>query len=86
MQRDNKTECRGVRTIVKKKKKHCRQRKKERLSFGQMRVENMNGNCVVVDRREVQSLSYPSLTASDSMIHQLIYIHATVCEPSSAIL
>lgn len=31
-------------------------------------------------------LSSPPLTAADSMIHQLIYIHATLCEPAQSSL
>lgn len=39
-----------------------------------------------MDWREVQSLSSPPLTAADSMIHQLIYIQATMSEPAPSSL
>lgn len=52
-----------------------------KLKFRHTRVENMSIHSQIVDW-EVQSLFTPSLTADDSMIHQLIYIHATMCEPT----
>ncbi len=56
------------------------------MKFGHTWVENMSVDSQVVDWREVQRLSSPSLTAADSMIHQLIYIHANMCEPAQSFL
>lgn len=52
------------------------------MKCGQTKVENM----LVVDWREVQRLSSLPLTVADSMIHELIYIHATLCEPAQSSL
>lgn len=48
--------------------------------------ENKSADSQVADWREVQSFSSPPLPAADSMIHQLIYIHATVCRPTLSFL
>lgn len=62
------------------------------MTFGHTSVENRGVSSQVVDWRKVQSLSSslhsPSLaplplTATDSTIHRLIYIHATVLALSS---
>lgn len=47
-----------------------------------MTVDSLNVDC----SEEVQSLSSPPLTAADSMIYQLIYIHATMCEQAPSCL
>lgn len=46
----------------------------------------MSVDSQVVDWRGLQSISSPPLTAADSMIQQLIYIHATMCEQAQSSL
>lgn len=74
--KDNKSKnCKKLHEVIERK-----------MKFGQKRVANTSVDSQVVDWREVQRLSYPPLTAADSMIHQLIYIHATMCEPAPSSL
>lgn len=64
-------------------KKH--EEKERKMKFGQTREDSIGDESEVVDRKEVQSLSSPPLTVADSMIHLLIYIHATMYELTRAL-
>lgn len=43
-------------------------------------IKKMSHGWKIVDGRAVQGLSVPSMMGADSVIHQLIYIHGSMCE------